>query len=119
MNIGNITNVHDSYISQGWLCPRCGKINAPWMGQCNCSGKPMEITCGSAEKGILSPGYYTTVTPASYPILYSTSTTPVTGAHPNDYVTLSGEPSDEVKELLRKWRKDPATDHSIDKTEEK
>lgn len=21
---------------QGWECPRCGKINAPWISQCNC-----------------------------------------------------------------------------------
>ena len=22
---------------QGWECPRCGRINAPWMSQCCCS----------------------------------------------------------------------------------
>lgn len=21
---------------RGWFCPRCGKINAPWLPQCNC-----------------------------------------------------------------------------------
>ena len=99
MNIGNITNVRDSYISQGWLCPRCGKINAPWMSQCNCSGKPIEITCGD----------YT-----HYPAEWSTA-----GAHPNHSVTLTGEISEEVKEQLRKWRKDPTADSFIDKAEEK
>ena len=24
------------YPQQGWECPRCGKINAPWISQCNC-----------------------------------------------------------------------------------
>ena len=24
-------------IEQGWLCPRCGHINAPWVRQCDCS----------------------------------------------------------------------------------
>lgn len=21
----------------GWICPRCGKVNAPWMPACSCS----------------------------------------------------------------------------------
>lgn len=24
---------------QGWECPRCGRINAPWKSTCDCSGK--------------------------------------------------------------------------------
>lgn len=23
-------------IFSGWLCPRCGAVNAPWINQCNC-----------------------------------------------------------------------------------
>ena len=36
-----------SYQSEkGWECPRCHKINAPWMPQCNCSPiENWEITC--------------------------------------------------------------------------
>ena len=27
-----------SYTSEkGWECPRCGRINAPWVRQCDCS----------------------------------------------------------------------------------
>lgn len=26
-----------SRAEQGWECPRCGRINAPWKSQCNCS----------------------------------------------------------------------------------
>ena len=30
---------------QGWECPRCGRINAPWVRQCDCSrGDKWEIT---------------------------------------------------------------------------
>ena len=21
---------------QGWVCPKCGRVNAPWMGTCPC-----------------------------------------------------------------------------------
>lgn len=21
---------------QGWICPKCGRVNAPWMGTCPC-----------------------------------------------------------------------------------
>lgn len=24
---------------RGWLCPACGRGNAPWKGTCPCSGK--------------------------------------------------------------------------------
>lgn len=29
---------------QGWECPRCGRINAPWVRQCDCSTNSWTIT---------------------------------------------------------------------------
>ena len=29
---------------QGWECPRCGRINAPWVRQCDCSRSDWTIT---------------------------------------------------------------------------
>ena len=26
-------------INYGWVCPCCGRVNAPWAAQCSCSGK--------------------------------------------------------------------------------
>ena len=26
-------------MTYGWVCPVCGKVNAPWASQCTCNGK--------------------------------------------------------------------------------
>jgi hypothetical protein len=54
MNIGNITNVHDSYISQGWLCPRCKRVNAPWMPCCICDPPKIKYTTNTST--LVFPG---------------------------------------------------------------
>ena len=23
-------------MNEAWICPRCGRVNAPWMAQCTC-----------------------------------------------------------------------------------
>ena len=33
----------------GWLCPRCGHVNAPWVRQCDCPRNNISITCGSSN----------------------------------------------------------------------
>ena len=25
---------------KGWICPRCGRVNAPWVNQCSCNSSP-------------------------------------------------------------------------------
>ena len=38
---------------QGWQCPVCGKVNAPWMAQCTCDGKvPSYTTTAGTGKTI-------------------------------------------------------------------
>ena len=27
---------YQGHAQYGWICPRCGKVNAPWMATCNC-----------------------------------------------------------------------------------
>lgn len=34
---------------QGWECPRCGRINAPWVSACSCSRNSWTITCNSSS----------------------------------------------------------------------
>lgn len=38
-----------SYPQQGWECPRCGKINAPWISQCNCPRNNWTISWGAGN----------------------------------------------------------------------
>lgn len=34
---------------KGWECPRCGRINAPWVRQCDCSRDNWTVTCDSDD----------------------------------------------------------------------
>ena len=37
-------------LQEGWLCPRCQKINAPWVSQCSCENNlKTNITCSLAD----------------------------------------------------------------------
>ena len=38
-----------SPVSLAWECTRCGKINAPWKGSCDCTPSPLNgaPTCGT------------------------------------------------------------------------
>ena len=33
----------------GWECPRCGKVNAPWMPWCDCHA-PVETTLSNSSE---------------------------------------------------------------------
>ena len=35
---------HSYNAERGWECPRCGRINAPWVRQCDCSRNNWTIT---------------------------------------------------------------------------
>ena len=51
---------------EGWICPRCGKVNAPWRAECDCKPKvhmahteDTKITRSLGNSGISSkPTYY-------------------------------------------------------------
>lgn len=49
-----------SKAEQGWECPRCGRINAPWVRQCDCSSSNWTIT--TAEGWTYKPTWWKEVT---------------------------------------------------------
>ena len=55
-------------MTYGWVCPVCGKVNAPWASQCTCKGElpvPYEPTCNTGTPSV-SPLLSNSVTPEEY-----------------------------------------------------
>ena len=44
--------------SQGWQCPVCGAVNAPWLSQCPCNGKVPTHTTTTGTDYITYPYPY-------------------------------------------------------------
>lgn len=40
-----------SYGQTGWICPKCGKVLAPWMSECDCYRKMTSPTATKSETG--------------------------------------------------------------------
>ena len=51
----------ESIMTYGWVCPVCGKVNAPWASQCTCRGKlpvSYEPTCSHLLSDSVTPKEY-------------------------------------------------------------
>jgi len=46
-------------VQQGWQCPVCGRVNAPWMAQCTCTcnGKVPSHTITTGTNKTFEIGY--------------------------------------------------------------
>lgn len=86
---------------QGWECPRCGRINAPWVRQCNCSRNNWTVTWTSdhvnfdpdwekvtcADNVLNNPNTYSTTVGGSDYYNPSTCTYENTTRNINNYAT--------------------------------
>ena len=34
---------------EGWICPKCGKVHAPWVSSCECSDKMKTLTINTKD----------------------------------------------------------------------
>lgn len=41
---GSFGNVNGFFSMKGWICPRCGRANAPWVSHCDCKDVETGIT---------------------------------------------------------------------------
>lgn len=71
----------DFGLNYGWVCPVCGKVNAPWASQCTCNGK-ISVPCGpTCNTG--------TPTPSVSPILANSVTPEEFQKAVEDYLNIN------------------------------
>ena len=37
---------------KGWICPKCGKVHAPWVPSCECSNKNETLTLSTTGTNV-------------------------------------------------------------------
>ncbi len=89
---------------QGWECPRCGSINAPWVRQCDCSRSNWTITSDWTYK----PTWWKEVTCDSDTFkVHPDSTVYQVGGSDykagDTYVNVGGTQSNKVKPNVTAW----------------
>lgn len=68
--------------NEGWICPRCGCVNAPWVSRCRCNGS-VTVTYTKDTGSTAPSGKSYTINPSSY-CNCSGGTTPTTYTGIND-----------------------------------
>lgn len=89
---------------QGWECPRCGRINAPWVRQCDCNGNNWTITSDWTYK----PEWWKEVTcnPDTFKVHPDSTVYQVGGSDykaGDTYVNVSGTQSNKVDPNVTTW----------------
>ena len=52
-------NTNIPLMREGWICPVCGNVNAPWVASCPCNGQPKsKYTTSYHTDGYVYPEEY-------------------------------------------------------------
>lgn len=89
---------------QGWECPRCGRINAPWARQCDCSRSNWTITSDWTYK----PDWWKEITcnPDTFKVHPDSTIYQVGGSDykvNGTYVNVGGTQSNKVDPNVTAW----------------
>lgn len=90
---------------QGWECPRCGRINAPWVRQCDCSRNNWTIT--TSEDWTYKPEWWKEITcnPDTFRIHPDSTIYPRGNDYKveDTYVNVGGTQSNKVDPNITAW----------------
>ena len=92
---------------QGWECPRCGRINAPWVRSCDCNRDTWTVNWTSDKTTVSDrPGWWKEVTCHDDNIMNNPTTYQVGGSdykQGNTYVNVSGTQTNKVDPNTTAW----------------
>ncbi len=75
----------DTFIQEGWVCPRCGQVMAPWMPYCNCK---IKVTYTKESSTTAPTGTSYTIYPSSNSVTVDSGDSSTKTIH--DGVTFAG-----------------------------
>lgn len=53
--------------NNGWICPKCGKVHAPWVPSCECNNSTIQYVTGTGDTtGIDKMKFNTTCTSENF-----------------------------------------------------
>lgn len=55
---------YNGIMNEGWICPRCGRVNAPWMPNCTCGRIKITYTKDTSTTAPAGKSY--TINSSSY-----------------------------------------------------